>query len=244
MTRLDIHDTVHTTAAPRRPLILSGSLILGGMIANTIVTSFHPSHEDPNDHPAVFGDYARDADWIWVHWAQWVAALTMIAGFIVLYRAFTVTRPAAALDNLAFGAAVTSAAAVTVLQAIDGVALKHTVNAWAAASGSDRAARFADAEAVRWLEWGVNSFFYATLGVTVILFGAAIVRSRAIPAWLGWTALLTGAAFVATALPVSYHGFAARPSGFVAVLLLAVTAAGLLVTGLRTRSDAGVEPVP
>src|SRR4051812_14561100 len=45
-----------------------------------------------------------------------------------------------------------------VLQAVDGVALKHAVDAWANAPEAQKAARFASAETVRWLEWGMNSY--------------------------------------------------------------------------------------
>ena len=38
------------------------------------------------------------------------------------------------------------------LQAVDGIALKHTVDAWANAPEAEKATRFASAETVRWLE--------------------------------------------------------------------------------------------
>ena len=105
--------------------------------ANSIVTTFHPHREDPNDHAAVFAEYAASTDWIWVHYAQLAAALTMLAGFVVLYRAMTALRPATATDHLAVGAVIISAATVTVLQAVDGVALKHAVDGWAGKPPSD-----------------------------------------------------------------------------------------------------------
>jgi hypothetical protein len=45
-----------------------------------------------------------------------------------------------------------------VLQAVDGVALKQAVNAWASAPEAEKAARFASAETIRWLEWGTRSY--------------------------------------------------------------------------------------
>ncbi len=189
------------------PLVLSGSLVLGGLLAHTAVTTFHPSREDPNDHTAVFGEYARSADWIWVHWAQWAAALIMIAGFVVLYRALTATRRASGLDTLAFAAAVTSAAAVTVLQAVDGVALKQAVDSLAAAPGELRAAAFHDAEIVRWTEWGMAGYFRVALGLTVLVLGLAVLRSRGLPRWTGVPALVAGVAFVVDGIGVSADGF-------------------------------------
>jgi hypothetical protein len=40
-----------------------------------------------------------------------------------------------------------------VLQAVDGVALKQVVDAWVRAPEAEKAARFASAETIRWLEW-------------------------------------------------------------------------------------------
>lgn len=218
----------------RAPLIAAGALIVGGMIANTVISMFHPSHEDPNNHPAVFAEYAANANWIAVHYAQYAAALIMLAGFVVLYRALTLARPSSALDYVALGAAITGAATVTVLQAVDGVALKHSVDAWATAPEADKPARFAAAETIRWLEWGVNSYFYAMVGLTLVLFGAAMLRGIAVPRWLGGAGLIAGTAFIVTAIPVGYRGFQATPAAFVAVALLAVTAIGLIVAGIRT----------
>src|SRR5207245_1108835 len=55
-----------------------------------------------------------------------------------------------------FGAAsaVVALALYGVLQAVDGVANKQVDDAWVAAPAADKAARFASAEAIRWLEWG------------------------------------------------------------------------------------------
>jgi hypothetical protein len=237
---------VPTYASPYRTrLIVAGALIVGGYIANTVVGLFHPSRENPNNHLAVFAEYASSTDWIWVHYAQFAGALTMLAGFVVLHSALTVVRAASALDLVAFGAAITTAATVTVLQAVDGVALKHAVNAWAVATGPDKAARFADAEVVRWIEWGVNSYFYTMFGVTLVLFGAALLRSI-LPKWLGMAALVAGLAFVAAALPVGYRGFQTSPAAMVAVVALGATAIGIIISGVRaqhvTRPDDAPPP--
>jgi hypothetical protein len=238
--------TTGKPATTRVPLIAGGALIISGMIANTVISMFHPSHEDPNNHPAVFAEYAASANWIAVHYAQYAAALVMLAGFVVLYRALTLARRASALDYVALGAAITGAATVTVLQAVDGIALKHSVDALATAAEADKPARFAAAETIRWLEWGVNSYFYALVGLTLVLFGAAMLQGIAVPRWLGGAGLIAGTAFIVTAIPVGYRGFQASPAAFVAVALLAVTAIGLIVAGIRTpkagRTNEDVAP--
>ena len=155
--------------------------MLIGAIANTIVSRFHPSEQDPNNHPAVFAEYAASTDWIWVHYAQFAAVMLLLAGFVGLHRALVAGDSPRSVDQLAFVATIMSAAALTVLQAVDGVALKHAVDAWAAATGPEQIARFGDAETVRWLEWGVNSFFYSLVGLMVGLFGLAIVTRTVVP---------------------------------------------------------------
>jgi hypothetical protein len=226
--------TPSASSSYRWGLIIAGALIIAGCVAITAVGPFHPSRENPNDHPAVFAEYAASTSWIWVHYAQFAAVLTLLAGFVVLNRALTLTRSASALDHVAFGAVITTAAALTVLQAVDGVALKHAVDAWAAATGPEKAARFGDAEVVRWIEWGANSYFYTMLGVTLGLFGQAMLRSG-LAKWLGWVAMAGGLAFVATALPVGYRGFQTTPTGMVAMVGLAATAIGITIAGIRAR---------
>jgi hypothetical protein len=64
---------------------------------------------------------------------------------------------------------------------VDGVALKQAVNAWASAPEGEKAARFATAEAFRWLEWGMRSYENFALGLAVLLFAVAVVRTAWIP---------------------------------------------------------------
>jgi uncharacterized protein DUF4386 len=85
-----------------------------------------------------------------------------------------------------------SSATWTVLQAVDGVTLKQAVDAWAAASGPEQATRYADAETVRWTEWGLQSYFRVLLGVAFLLLGAAAVVSRLVPTWLGVLLVVAG----------------------------------------------------
>src|SRR5206468_1458945 len=106
---------------------------------------------------------------------------------------------------------IAAGATWAVLQAVDGVALKHAVNAWTNASGAEKSIRFADAETVRSLEEGVNSYFRLLLGTTVLLFGAAIVRTRLIPTWIGWVGVAGGVFYMLSGIAVAYRGF---ESGF------------------------------
>jgi hypothetical protein len=74
---------------------------------------------------------------------------------------------------------------------VDGVTLKQAVDAWVAAPGSENASRFADAETVRWIEWGLQSYFRVVLGVALLLLGAAAAE-RLVPTWLGVLLAIAG----------------------------------------------------
>jgi len=136
-------------------LTLSGALLLGGFVVNAIQRMLlHPTGEEDN-HEAIFTEYAASGVWVATHFAEFVLVLVVLAGLLVVCRALRHETPYLAL--LAAGAIIASSAAWAVLQAVDGVTLKQTVDAWAAASGADNATRFADAETARWIEWGLQS---------------------------------------------------------------------------------------
>src|SRR5215207_8849654 len=105
-----------------------------GVILLVVSTAFHPSREDIMDNPAVFMEYAQSDSWIAVHLAQWFAALLLIGGLVALYYSIT-TKPEAnaAVARFGFAAALLTGASLTMLQAVDGVALKWAVDAWASA---------------------------------------------------------------------------------------------------------------
>jgi hypothetical protein len=102
----------------------------------------------------------------------------------------------AGLAPFGFAAAVTTAASFTVLQAVDGITLRYAVNAWASAPAPQKAAAFAAAEVVGWIELGMNSLSYFLAGLTLFLFGLAIALGRVYPRWLDVMATVAGAAFM------------------------------------------------
>ena len=170
--------------ADRNLLRLSATLLFVGVLFSLLVGLLHPSRENPNNHTAVFAEYANSADWTAVHLGQFVGMAVIIAGLLVLFFALNVH---AGTPGWAarFGAvsAVVALALYGVLQAVDGVALKQTVDAWVRAPEAEKAARFASAEAMRWLEWAVRSYYSFMLGLAFVLFilgDAAIVHSVAI----------------------------------------------------------------
>jgi rhodanese-related sulfurtransferase len=219
-------------------LRLAGSLLVGGFVANLIATHVHPAgHED--DFPVIFAKYADSDAWVAVHLVQFAAVLVVLGGFLALHRVLRLRREAPVLALCALGCTVATAAVWAALQGIDGVALKQAVDAWANASGAEKAMRFADASTVRWAEWGLNSYFRLLLGLTVVLFGLAIARTALVAPWLGWAGLLGGLLYMASGVAVGYAGFESdfeSAVGAGAQLLFVVLVVGVLVSGVRSAA--------
>ena len=219
-----------------RALTLSGALLLVGFIVNAIQRMLlHPSGAE-DDHEAIFTEYAESDVWVATHLAEFVLVLVALAGLLVLCRALRPETPYLAL--LAAGALIASSATWAVLQGVDGVTLKQAVDAWAGASGTEKATRFADAETVRWIEWGLQGYFRVLLGGAFLLLGAAAVVSRLVPTWLGVLLVVAGLLSVVVGVSVGYAGLESGfqdAVGIVLQLVVLVFIGGLLVAGRRAR---------
>ena len=213
-------------------LKLAGGLLLGGFLALATVTAgFHPSH-DENNHPVIFSKYADSDAWVVVHFGQFVAVLIALAGFLVLHRVLEARGTNPILVRLALGSTIATTAVWAVLQAIDGTALKEATEAWAAASGPEKSARFGDAEAVRWAEWGLQSYFRLLMGATFILFATAATRAGIVSRAFGAAGILAGAAYAGVGVAVGHTGLD-KPGGPIVYLLMATFVIGILAAGTR-----------
>jgi len=201
----------------------------------------------------VFKEYAQDAGWVFEHLGQFAAAVIIFGGLIVLSRALA-EAGSELMAALLLAATVATAASLAILQAIDGVALKHAVDTWAAAPASLRAQTFADAELVRSLEWGANAFFRLCEGLTVAVLGIGAARAGLVTRFLGQLGQSAGAGFLATGVIVADAGFT---NGSIVVSSVADGAflglgIGLLMCGRRAsggntsrpRKDIGDTPCP
>ena len=217
-------------------MTLGGVLLLVGFVVNGIQRMLlHPGGAE-DDHEAIFTEYAASDAWVATHLAEFVLVLVAFAGLLVLCRALRRETPYLAL--LAAGALIAAAATWAVLQAVDGVTLKQAVDAWVAASGTEKATRFADAETVRWLEWGLQSYFRVLLGVAFLLLGAAAVVSRLVPSWLGALLVVAGLLSVVVGISVGYAGLESGFQDAVGIalqLVFLIFIVGLLVVGRRAR---------
>jgi hypothetical protein len=194
-----------------------------GIIVLLVSGFLHPQREHPMNNPAVFMEYAHSNIWTAVYLAQYFGFLLLLGGLVALYYSVS-TKPAAGVGLAPFGlaAAVTAAASFTVLQAVDGIALKRAVDAWASAPADQQTAAFAAAEAVRWTEIAMNSLSFFLAGLTLFMYGLAIALGSVYPRWVGLLATVSGAAFMVNGVEVAYEGFGPSIIRLVAFLLLAV----------------------
>jgi uncharacterized membrane protein len=225
--------SVHTHI--RRLLITAGLLMLVGEIGSFLGGFLHPHTELPNNHAAVFAEYAASRNWLWVHYLQFLSAVILIAGFVALYSAMARRNEVTSLERSALAAGVATVAVFAVNMAVDAVALKRAVDAWVAAPATEKGARFAAAETVRWLEWGANSFFQIMLGLTITLFGLSIARTAIVWRFVGWIGVIAGLGLVIGGVLTGRDGFAGSPFQTVALLLFIAFTIGVLVAGFLTR---------
>jgi hypothetical protein len=192
----------------RASLRTGTTFVFAGVVAAFVVTQFHPAHAAPNDHRAAFAEYAASNSWIMVHLGQFAAGLVLITGILGLLRALQPGTARSLLTGAAEMAAIVTAAVLAVLQAVDGVALKHTVDSLTSVPADLQAAAFHDAEIVRWIEWSMAGYYRIVFGLTLALLGVAVTRSRALPRWTALPALVAGVSFVIDGIIVSDLGFA------------------------------------
>jgi hypothetical protein len=89
----------------------------------------------------------------------------------------------------------------------------------------------------------LQGYFRLSLGLSLGLFGAAIVVSRLVAGWLRWVAVTAGVVSVALGIDVGYSGLDsgfADVFGLVFVLAVLTFAVGLTVAG--RRQDELIEP--
>src|SRR6188472_184377 len=214
-----------TTPQFELPLFRMGSIaFLAGLVIFVVSTEFHASREDPNNHPRVFAEYANSNPWISAHIGQFVGGIVVFAGgFVALYRLLVQSessRTASALAWIGFAVAIIAASTLSILQAVDGIALKRAVDSWASAPTVEKAAAFRVAEGIRWIEIGTNSIFRILQGTVALIFGIAIAMSTQLSKWIGGAGVFAGAVTIAAGVEVAYIGFASSHAGLGAVSMI------------------------
>jgi hypothetical protein len=234
------HTPSKSILVDHKVLRLSATLLFVGELLSLLVGLLHPAHENPNNHSAVFAEYASSANWTAVHLGQFVGMMVIIAGLLVLFFALNVHHGTAGwVARFAAVSSVVALALYGVLQAVDGVALKQAVDAWASAPATEKVARFASAEAIRWLEWAVRSYHSFLFGLALILFAVAIVWTARIPRLIGYLMGLSGLTYLVQGWILGSEGFSATNTipQLLAYLLVFAWSIWLLILAWRMKES-------
>src|ERR671931_2398809 len=198
---------VMNTSTLSPSLRLSATLLLVGQLLYIVVTLFHTGG-DANNHPAIFAAYAGSGTWTAVHVVQFACMAMLIAVLLGLSFALDVEAGTGRwVGRFGAASAVVALALEAALQAVDGVANKQAGLAWVSAPAAEKAARFASAEAIRWIEWGMRSYQAFALGLALLLFAAAVVRVASVPRPIAFLMALSGLVFLAQGWVVGDEGF-------------------------------------
>jgi hypothetical protein len=198
---------VNSTAFDRTSVRMSAALLLVGQLLYIVITQMHAGG-DANNHPLIFAAYARSGIWTAVHVGQFAATAILLAGLFALSYALD-ARDGTASWAARFGTASAAVALALygVVMAVDGVALKQAVNAWASAPDTEKAARFASAEAIRWVEWGARSYQNFALGLALLLLATAVGRTAWLPRPIAYLMGLAGLTYFAQGWVAGTDGF-------------------------------------
>jgi hypothetical protein len=229
--------------ANHKLLRLSATLVFIGLLVFEVASLLHPP--GANDHQAAFTAYANSSSWAAIHLSQFVCMAVLLAGLLVLFFALSVSEGTP--HWLGFFGAI--AAGVTlaltgVVFAVDGVALKQAVDAWVSAPAAEQAARFASAEAIRWLEWGVRSYQDFMFGLALVLFAIVIVWTARVPRAIGYLMGLSGLTYLVLGWVFGTGGFAPigeAPSDAAQFFLL-VSSIWLLIVAWRRKESVQTAP--
>jgi hypothetical protein len=206
-----------TAVELERPMLRMGSIafIAGLVIAVVSTIGLHPTGtgEELMNNPFIFAVYAEDPFWIASHIGQFAGILLIFAGgFVALHRLLVKSESAtaSALSWLGLVTAIITASTFTILQAVDGVALKIATNTWYAIPPGEeerKAIYLGVAEGIRWNEWGLQSYYRMLSGAASLIFGIAIIKSTVLRKWIGAVGIAAGVVTIASGVVMAYVGF-------------------------------------
>ena len=187
---------------------MGATCAIAGSVLLFIGTYLHPMSADPNQAAAAFAEYAADPLWVASHLTQLAGVALIVAALLLLAQQLR-AGSAAAWAGIAAGAAIVGQAVAVALQAVDGIALKFMVDAWAAAPAAQKEGLFHAAFAVRQIEIGLASMASLSLGLTATLYGVALLVDRTHPRWVGELAMVGGVPTMMAGVVIASTGFSA-----------------------------------
>jgi hypothetical protein len=178
-----------------------------GFALQLVASAEHPGHASPNESVAVFKEYAASDVWTVVHLGQFAGGLLVALALVFIARSLPRGGVAGGLALIGGSAAVIWAAVFAVQMAVDGFALKATIDAWIAAPSGDQAAALYVAEGVRAIEKGLSSLFHLMNGTALLTLGLAVALTRTYPSWLGWFGTAAGVGYILGGIATAHTGF-------------------------------------
>jgi hypothetical protein len=169
-------------------------------------TYLHPLKADPNEAIAAFTEYAADQLWVASHLMQLAGVALLVAALLFLAQQLE-SVSSTGWSRIAAGGAIASLAVTTALQAVDVIALKVMVDAWAVAPAAQKEVAFHAAFAVRQVEIGLASMLSLLFGLTVTVYGVALLVDHTYPQWVGGLAIVGGVPTTVAGVVMAYTGF-------------------------------------
>jgi len=155
---------------------------------------------------AAFTEYAGDHLWVTSHLTQLTGVVLMVTALLSLAQQLE-SASGTGWARIAAGGAIASLAVATSLQAVDGIALKVMVDTWAVAPASQKEIAFRAAFAVRQVEIGLASMLSLLFGLTVTVYGIALLCDRMYPKWMDELAIVGGLPTTIAGVVMAYGGF-------------------------------------
>ncbi len=157
---------------------------------------FHPF--PPPEPAGALRLIADEATWPAMHYPTMFFALSILVGLVALADS-TTGEPAASLSRIGRTVAQVAVSVMLVGVAIDGFGFRSLARSWAGAGPTEQAMIVEAAHAVILAETGIlHTWVTFFLGVTFILYGAAVAAGRAYPRTLGWLGIAGGTGCLAS----------------------------------------------
>jgi len=212
-----------------------------GAIVFAVANMLHARSADIEIYAKQIEAVAKSDIWITDHLLLFIGAVLIAVFLIALHRTMLDGAPGA-LSRLGYFGALASTAVITVLVGVDGIASKAIHNAWAAASGSEKAVALQIAEAVEEVDVGIfSAWIILFFGATFIVYGLAVAMSNNFPKWLGWVAALLGLVSLIYGFFQAYSGLTVVGTTFIfsitAILLTIWVLIMAILMGRKTMQD-------
>lgn len=185
---------------------------IAGLVLQLIMGQLHPHRADPNDSLAAYGEYATSENWTLIHIGQFLGVLLIAFALISLAHSLSRRQGSSAAFALIGGVAVIVLVAVFAVQmAVDGVALKGTIDAWIDASGgAAEASALQVVDGVRFIEKGLSGLFHLVNGIALMALGLAVEAGGKYTKWIGWIGVIAGVGTFSGGIATAQTGFSSQ----------------------------------